>query len=201
MRPVLQRFSQLCGSIVTCFMKIGLHSGALLIAAVITMEAIFPLQSSLIPSLASHPVLVFLPFGVRILSAFFEGWWSILFLAPGAVIVNVMYFGGAQNDLAGWMNVLVVYAIPPMIFALLDWQNLGHRLDSHPLKAWRTMLIGGCLAAVTISLFLHVAEYHTLIPSEALTSMKMFAIGDFLGLVTLMLVAALVNRVIHPART
>lgn len=174
--------------------KMALHSGALIVAAVVTMTVISPLQSYFVPALATHPILVFLPFGVRVLSAFFEGWMSILYLLPGGVIVNVVFFDGAENDLSGWITFLAVYAIPPLIFSLLDWQSLEDRMVGHPLKAWRKLLVGGLIAAVTTSMMLHVAEYRSISFPDAIASVKMFALGDFIGLVTLLLVAQYVNK-------
>lgn len=181
-------------ALIGAFAKMALHSGSLLVAAIITMSIISPLQSYIVSALATHPILVFLPFGVRVLSAFFEGWMSIIYLLPGGVVVNVVYFDGAENDLSGWVTFLAAYAIPPLIFSLLDWQSLEDRMDGHPLKAWRKLLVGGLIAAVTTSLMLHVAEYQSISLPDALASVKMFAVGDFLGLVTLLLVARYVNK-------
>lgn len=189
-------YFNLTAIIATSALKTCLHSGSLFLAAAISILLISPIQMAFIPELATHPILIFLPFGVRIVSAFFEGWMSIFYLLPAALSISIIFFGGDLNDAQTWVNLMVVYATPPLVFNLLDWEKFRGQQEVFSLRSWRTLLVAGIISAVVTSLLLHIVTFRSLYFTETLWSMALYVLGDLMGLVVLLLSGALISRAV-----
>jgi hypothetical protein len=75
-------------------LKIGAVVSALYIwAYFVTVYMVQPMQDLMLPSAVMS--LLFLPHGVRVLSAWLYGWRSVAYLLPGALLCN-LHFAGAH---------------------------------------------------------------------------------------------------------
>lgn len=152
-----------------------------------TVHLITPVQSAYLPSFTMS--LLFLPHGVRVLSAWIHGWRSVLYLLPGAVLCNLHFAGDRafQSDvLLGTLGSLIA---APMAFALVRQVMPGL-----PLSVGRTRLFAvlgvGFLASVFNLTFLRLA--YGLAPLEGVV----IFVGDTSGLLLSALMLWLVLRVV-----
>jgi len=169
--------------------KTALHSGALLAALVITWQVIRPLQAQVAPVISPLiPLVVYLPFGIKVLCAYFDGFRSVLYLMPGALLANQFFFHNPWDMPGTWLAILASYGSAPAVFLLMDWAALSARPRAglHP-RAWRVVLVGGVVASLLGASLVHVIKQGRIPDGQAMTSLMTYALGDMLGLVVMML--------------
>lgn len=146
-----------------------------------TFWIVAPFQNAVFGDIPLFASLLFLPHGVRVLSAYLYGWRSVWFLTPG-VIVAQYYVYGWENGLAGFSFAPGLGAIicAPMSFALLRF--FGFEMNgAGPYRfRWRYLLLVGVLASVLNALFT-VIYHRELEPQEAARSILTYLIGDIGG--------------------
>ena len=98
--------------------KLGASVSALYVwSYFVTVSVITPLQVAVFPSFVMS--LLFLPHGVRVLTAWMYGWRSVGYLLPGAVLCNLHFAGDRAFDgdiLAGTLASLLA---GPVAFAVV----------------------------------------------------------------------------------
>jgi hypothetical protein len=135
-------------------LKVLVHSGALLIAFLITWLFFPPHQKTFLLD-EEIAALVFLPFGIKVISAFFEGWRSILYLAPGAAIANILFTPSSLIEPKSIAALLICYSTAPVLFASLDWMIRNDRRAIPPNRGWRHLVMVGLLASFITSTLTH----------------------------------------------
>ncbi|WP_147111445.1 hypothetical protein [Tateyamaria sp. syn59] len=181
-------------------LKIGLHSGALIVAYFLTWELIMDGQRMLMPMLPTLATLFYLPFAVKVISAFFEGWRCILYLTPGILIGNIFWVGMPFDSTVTYFTWLASYGAAPAIFAALDWATRDDRRNVTAGQAWRTMIAGGAAASVLISVLVHVIRHRNVPQDDFILSMLKYMVGDMLGLLLVLAVLMGVFRYMRKAR-
>ncbi len=73
----------------------------------LTIYWLLPVQQMFAPEMAAFASLLFLPHGVRVLSAWLLGWKSIVLIAPVALFTHWLIFGAEGFSASGihWRNV------------------------------------------------------------------------------------------------
>jgi hypothetical protein len=160
---------------------------------------ILPLQRMLLPQLPDFTCVLFLPHGVRVLTAWLFGWTSILMLIPGSLTVMVWLYGGLGGltlaDLAA-----AFLGVACAAFSFWAMARLGHdyrvsRRGGAPKRpgGWRDVLLVGGLASVMNAFGGAVLFQHDVFNASARF------VGDILGLFVamyvLMLAFAVARRV------
>ena len=110
-----------------------------------TAYIVAPVQSALLPSVVMS--LLFLPHGVRLLSAWLYGWRSIAYLLPGALLCNLHFAGErafAPDVLVGTMASLIA---APLAFAIIRTAFPQVRLSVGQTRL-PTIIAVGILASV-----------------------------------------------------
>ena len=87
------------------FIPFSIVSAAYLVAYVLSIYALLPLQSAYTPQLTSYASLLFLPHGIRVLTAWLYGWKAIPLLAPAALLTHWMNLGADGFTLVGIVGV------------------------------------------------------------------------------------------------
>lgn len=147
------------GDITSHAAKTLLHSGALLVAYLLAHLTATPFRDTFMVE-DEIATLIFLPFGIKILSAYFEGWSSILYLAPGALIASVLYRPVIYSDMDSLLVLLIRYGTAPALFTAIDWIGRCDRRKVAPPLGWRCLVVGGLLTALTISTLTHLILTH-----------------------------------------
>jgi len=136
-------------------------SVALTLAAVVQLGLLAPLKIAIIDGDRYTPALG-LTHGVRILAAWFLGWWSVMALAPCMALVNSV---GLQTSpmLPSYPAAAAVHLITgPLAFSLLRrvWPELGttNLPSGDGTPQWRGIMLAGALAALLNALALLALE-------------------------------------------
>lgn len=177
--------------------KTTLHSGVVILAYTLTWWVIIPIQSHFLASMATIATVMYLPFGVKLISAFFEGWRSIVFMGPGVVMANVIFIQLPFSSVLTYIALFVSYATAPAIFFVLDWAARYDRRELCAARAWRTLILAGGISSILIPVLIHVI-YHDVIPQdEFILSLFRFMVGDMTGLLTVLAILALTFRILR----
>ncbi|MBY5934251.1 hypothetical protein KUV51_14675 [Tateyamaria omphalii] len=181
-------------------LKVALHSGALMLAYFVTWELIMPGQRMFMTMLPTLATLFYLPFGIKVISAFFEGWRCIIYMAPGIVIGNFFWVGMPFDTATTYITWLASYGTAPAIFAALDWATQDDRRRVTAGQAWRTMIAGGAAASVAISVLVHVIRHRNIPQDDFILSMLKYMIGDMLGLLLILAILMGLFRYLRKVR-
>ncbi|WP_331251847.1 hypothetical protein [Ruegeria lacuscaerulensis] len=150
-------------------------------ASYLTFEVLMPLQNMFFPEYPSRASLLFLPHGVRVLSAWLLGWRAIFALLPGVFIVFAA-LGGSDVFLPSRLSAIAIAVLTvPSVFYLLKWAgwDLFPRADRKP--CWV------CVMGVGVITSFLVAGLTNMAFGSARVEYIAYLIGDISGLFFLML--------------
>jgi hypothetical protein len=123
-------------------------SVAYILAFSATFVFVMPVQDAVLPAFGNYASLLFLPHGVRVITAWLYGWRSLLFLAPSAVLTHVYLYGMAGFSL-GYMVAMFFgvfcAAFSFWFFALL---GLDFRIGSQNKVHWRDVMLAGSASSI-----------------------------------------------------
>lgn len=154
---------------------------AYVVASFLTFEVLMPLQNMFFPEYPSRASLLFLPHGVRVLSAWLLGWRAIFALLPGVFLVFA-FLGGTDVFLPSrLMAMAIAVTTVPVVFYLLKWAgwDLFPRPDKKP--CWICVMGVGIITSFLVSGLTNLAF------GSATVEYIAFLIGDISGLFFLML--------------
>lgn len=166
----------------------ALVSLAYVLAFLVTYDLLTPLQDVFFPEFPSHASLLFLPHGVRVLSAWLLGWRSSITLIPGVFLVffNVAGFGVfAPSRLIAILVAVTIPAATFQAFRLIKW-DLSPQTDQKP--CWPCIMTAGVVISMLTSLLTNYAF------GSASEDYIAYLIGDVFGLFFLMLMLMFVFR-------
>lgn len=154
---------------------------AYIAASFFTFEVLMPLQNVFFPEYPSRASLLFLPHGVRVLSAWLLGWRAIFALLPGVFLVFA-FLGGTDVFLPSRLiAIAIAVTTVPAVFYLLRWVgwDLLPRPDRNP--CWSCVMVVGIITSFLVSGLTNLAF------GSASVEYVAFLIGDISGLFFLML--------------
>jgi hypothetical protein len=163
-------------------------SASYLVAFLLTDKLIMPVQRYFLPDVSAWASLMFLPHGVRVLTAWLYGWWSILLLAPASFLTMVLLYG--LENLTVWHMLSTMPGVLSAAFAFALAARFGRDLRfgaGHPAR-WREVLAVGILASI-----LNAAGTMLALGEQPLVTLVCL-LGDIIGLITCMLILAQVFR-------
>lgn len=154
------------------------------------MAVVVPLQRQFLPAITGAGIVLFLPHGLRVLTAWLHGWASIPLLLPGSSIGMYLIHGlaGFEGPRV-WMLPLVVSCgyigvVIARAFGAAGVLRLVKRQDLN----WKQIVLAAVLASLVNSVghgfILELNGIHVLV----------FLIGDTLGTIVLLLLLMLVFR-------
>lgn len=154
----------------------------------LTFELLIPVQNAFFPAFPSHASLLFLPHGVRVLSAWLLGWRSVIALAPGVFLAFLSIAGTGTFEPSRLLAILIATTIPALVFQTLKlfrW-DLSPQPDKRP--CWSCVMAAGALISAISSALTNLAF------GSAAPDYLAYLIGDFFGLFFLMLILMLIFR-------
>jgi hypothetical protein len=174
------------------------HSGALFCAYALTFWLITPMQNAFLVSAGAFGIMVYLPFGVKVLSAYFERWNAILYMAPGMFMANWLVLKLPFSMPINIALFAVSYCTSPAVFFVLDWTLKIDRLSIDLSRAWRILVVGSVIIAVLDSLVINlIVQQVALPPHITVASILGLIISDTLGLIAVLAILIAVFRGIH----
>lgn len=166
----------------------GIVSLAYLVAFFATFEILMPIQAVFFPEFQSRASLLFLPHGVRVLTAWLLGWRSILVLLPGVVFVFVYMAGAGALAPSRLAAIVIAITIPAVIFYLLRLLGWDLRPSANRQPCWPCVMLAGLLISIASSFLTNFAFGSA--PEDYIA----YLIGDFFGLFFLMLILMITFR-------
>ncbi|WP_278924207.1 MULTISPECIES: hypothetical protein [Pseudophaeobacter] len=153
-----------------------------------TFEILMPLQNLFFAKSAHSASLLFLPHGVRVLTAWLLGWRAPLVLLPGVSFVFFYVAGWGALTPSRLAAIAIAVCIPTLCFQLL--RLLGHDLRPAPGKppCWPCIMAVGLMIAIATSLLTNYAFGSPPMDYAA------YLIGDIGGLFFLMLILMVIFR-------
>ena len=153
-----------------------------LAAFFVAFRIVMPIQGFFFPEYASYASLLFLPHGVRVLSAWLMGWRSSIALFPGVFLAYAQVAGAHVWSVSRLSAVLITVTVAPMVFYILKlagW-DISPRPDRSP--CWPCVMFAGVLASIVGAFLIN------LVLGNGPVDYFAYLIGDVFGLFFLMLV-------------
>lgn len=161
---------------------------AYLSACAVTFGLLTPAQRLVLPDFANHASILFLPHGVRVLTAWLYGWRALVLLAPGALLTHAYLFGTEGFYTSHFFAALFGIFCATCSFWLLAKLGLDFRLGQSRLASWREILLAGSFASV-----INVAGTSYFYGFE-IQSASAYFVGDLGGMLAAMFVLMLCFR-------
>lgn len=173
---------------------LGVVSVAYMAAFFISLGILMPLQSATLPAFANHASILFLPHGVRVLTAWLFGWRALPLLAPSALLTHAYLYGTAGFSTGYFFAALFGVFCATASFWLLAKLGLEFRHSLSKLSSWREILLAGSFASV-----INVAGTWLFYGLD-FPSASAYFVGDVGGMVAAMLILMLVFRIWRKCR-
>lgn len=176
-------------SVLSAIFVICVCSAIYALSFYIAIYWIIPLQNQYFPTFQSHASLLFLPHGVRVLSAWMYGWRSIGMIAPVALMTHWILFGADGFTPIGIVGAMSGVVCAAFCFWLLAMLGLDFRISAGNTVNWRDVLIAGSIASTVNSFGLGFAM------GNSLQTVSAYFIGDITGLFGCMIILMLAFKV------
>lgn len=156
----------------------------------VTTEFIVPLQRQYFPVVTGFGILLFLPHGVRVLSAWLYGWRSIIYLLPGSIAGMAMVYGasGFEFPLVWLVPIVCVCGYAGIAITRTIFRSPAISVISRSELNWRQIILASALASL-----INTAG-HSLVLGVAGMEAFAFLVGDTLGTIVLLLVLMMAFR-------
>lgn len=141
-----------------------------------------PIQSLFLPELENYAALIFLPHGVRVLTAWLYGWRSLLLLAPSALLTHSYLYGSYGFSIEYFFAALFGIFCATLSFWVLSKMGLEFRYSKSEVASWRQILIAGGVASL-----INVVGTSTFYGFDSMSSFAYF-IGDLGGLLAMLVI-------------
>ena len=178
---------QIADLVTTTLVIFGLY----ILAYFLVWAVITPVQEALIPEITRYASLLFLPHGIRVLSASLLGARSVPAMIIGELAGNYL-FAGVTDPTLLVMSALVAGTVTWVVFEGLRALDLSpfyeHVTDEPP--AFHTLLLAGILAAAANAFFLSsLMEDHSMTGGHVTTMIAALMTGDVTGMLAVVAIA------------
>jgi hypothetical protein len=127
---------------------LGIVSLAYLGAFLLTFGLLMPVQRAVLPEFSHHASILFLPHGVRVLTAWLYGWRALLLLAPSSLLTHAYLYGTAGFSGGLFSAALLGIFCATFSFWFLAKIRMDYRFALARKISWREILLAGSLASV-----------------------------------------------------
>ena len=169
-------------------------SGLSCLMMLFVTEFIVPIQSYFLPELTLFAALVFPVHGIRVISAWLFGWYSVIYL----FIANIFVFfllSRHEESLYGLLSVqsimawVLVSVICIFTFDLLRVSGVDTKTNIGKINkdAWKLLVLVGFISSVFNSLGHNLIFTSNIMPENSLRLIFAFLIGDTTGTVVCLL--------------
>ena len=164
---------------------------AYFVAFVVTFEIVAPIQNLFFPVFANQASLLFLPSGVRVLSAWLLGWRSTVALAPGVILSFFYLVDSSAFRPSLLIAILIAITVPAATFhaSKLLWRDISPQSDQKP--CWPCVMVAGTVISILGSVLT------TYFSGNSSVDYFAYLIGDVFGLLFLMMGLMLGFRVLR----
>ena len=165
--------------------NIVIVSIAYIVSMLFVREIIVPFQKSYLPAITTFAALIFPLHGVRVLSAWAFGKWSIAYLFIANTIMHLVLTPDAdftQKSFYAWCLVSTVCWFSFELFRVCGFNLYSHESAINN-STWRNLILVAFVSSVFNSLGHNIIFAGDILPENSLDTMLAFLIGDTLGTV------------------
>ncbi len=166
-------------------------SGSYILAFFATFMFVMPFQNIVFPTFGNYASLLFLPHGVRVVSAWLYGWRSIALLAPGAVITHSYLYGFDGFSFDYLMAVFFGMFCAALSFWSFARMGMEFRMHNSARRNWRDVMLVGGAASI-----LNAGGTAVFFGNDVATMSARF-VGDLTGMVVSTYILMLIFRLVR----
>ena len=170
---------------------------AFIASIALVVAVVDPVQSMYFPEITPFATLFFLPHGVRVITTWLYGVWSIPYLFFATILADLLIRGTA-NPYTIFITAIVCY-VSFEVFKLagLDMYKMKDIGSTH---LWRALLLMAFVSSVFNSILHNIMLSSHILPENALPTMLSYLVGDVTGTLGLFLIAMLVSKALGLTR-
>ena len=169
-------------------METAVVSVCYLLASLVAFEVLMPVQKSLFPGVGGDASLLFLPHGVKVLSAWLLGWRVCIALFPGVFAIFFHFAGMGVFEPHRMAAILIAVLVPPAMFHLVKLFGRDLSPQAHTRPRWASIMAVGVLISVVSSVLSNLAF------GNSPQNYFVYLIGDVFGLFFLSLILMFLFR-------
>ena len=154
-----------------------------IVSMILVQSVIVPAQQQYLPAITTFAALIFPLHGVRVISAWLFGAWSILYLFIANIIMYFVLTPDADFTVKSFYAWTLVSTVAWFTFEAfrLAGINLYQSMSSISNYTWRRLMLVAFVSSVINSLGHNVIFAGDIIPENSLPTMFAFMVGDTLG--------------------
>lgn len=182
--------------------NIVIVSIAYIVSMLFVREIVVPFQKSYLPAITTFAALIFPLHGVRVLSAWAFGKWSIAYLFIANTIMHLVLTPDAdftQKSFYAWCLVSTVCWFSFELFRVCGF-NLYSSESAINKSTWRNLILVAFVSSVFNSLGHNIIFAGDILPENSLNTMLAFLIGDTLGTVVCLFALMILFRSLRKVR-
>jgi len=175
--------NKMTNSIQDHLINIILVSIGYIVSMILVQAVIVPAQQQYLPAITTFAALIFPLHGVRVISAWLFGAWSILYLFIANIIMYFVLTPDADFTVKSFYAWTLVSTVAWFTFEAfrLTGINLYQSMSSISNYTWRRLMLVAFVSSIINSLGHNVIFAGDIIPENSLPTMFAFMVGDTLG--------------------
>ena len=172
------------------FIKIAAVSVLSCVMMLFVTELIVPIQSYFLPELTVFAALVFPVHGIRVLSAWLFGWYSVIYLFVANIFIffllsrheDHIYSLLSFESILAWVlvSVICIFTFDLLRISGVDTKTTVGKINNH---AWKIIVLVGFISSVFNSLGHNLIFTSSILPENSLRLIFAFLIGETAGTV------------------
>ena len=168
-----------------------------IVSMILVKSLIVPVQQTYLPMITTFAALIFPLHGVRVISAWLFGGWSILYLFIANCVMHLVLTPDAEFTLKSFYAWCLVSSVAWFSLELfrMSGLNLYRSTRAISTKTWRHLMLIAFVSSIINSLGHNIIFAGDILPENSLPTMLAFMVGDTLGTFVCFFALMLVVRV------
>ena len=171
-----------------------------IVSMIMVKSVIVPAQQAYLPMITTFAALIFPLHGVRVITAWLFGGWSILYLFIANCVMHLVLTPDAEFTLKSFYAWCLVSSVAWFSFEIFRVSGLSLYRSARSISTttWRHLMLIAFVSSIINSLGHNIIFAGDILPENSLPTMLAFMVGDTLGtfvsFFALMLVFRLLRR-------
>ena len=154
-----------------------------IVSMILVKSLIVPAQQAYLPMITTFAALIFSLHGVRVVTAWLFGGWSILYLFIANCVMHLVLTPDAEFTLKSFYAWCLVSSVAWFSFEIVRMTgiNLYRHANIISANTWRQLMLIAFISSIINSLGHNIIFAGDILPENSLPTMLAFMIGDTLG--------------------
>jgi len=154
-----------------------------IVSMILVKSLIVPAQQAYLPMITTFAALIFPLHGVRVVTAWLFGGWSILYLFIANCVMHLVLTPDAEFTLRSFYAWCLVSSVAWFSFEIVRMTgiNLYRHANIISTNTWRQLMLIAFISSIINSLGHNIIFAGDILPENSLPTMLAFMIGDTLG--------------------